>query len=247
MQAAAPRTPTPAATRIAIALVALAAIALFVSAGQWQRARLLDKEAQGVALAEAAGRAPVALPRVDDWSAWRFRPVTLDGEWLGRHQLLVDNRVHAGRAGFQVVTPFALDDGRRVLVDRGWIAAGAGAKRVPDVDAPQGRSTLAGRVAVPTSRYLELSTAEPQGAVWQNLDPARIATATGLALLPIVVEQTASAPLPDGLVRERVAPDSGARTHRIYMMQWYAFAALTAVLWIGFTARDVLRARGGGP
>jgi hypothetical protein len=26
------------------------------------------------------------------------------------------------------------------------------------------------------------------------------------------------------------------------MMQWYAFAAVTAALWIGFTVRDVLRA-----
>ena len=35
----------------------------------------------------------------------------------------------------------------------------------------------------------------------------------------------------------------GVDTHRVYMMQWYAFAALAAGLWIGFEVRRRLRAR----
>jgi hypothetical protein len=43
----------------------------------------------------------------------------------------------------------------------------------------------------------------PAGVVWQHLDPARFAAATGVKVLPVVVEATA-APVPDdGLIRER--------------------------------------------
>ena len=67
-----------------------------------------------------------------------------------------------------------------------------------------------------------------RGPIRQNLDPARFAAATGLAVLPVVVEATA-APIPDdGLVRAWPAPDFGVDTHRIYMVQWYAFALLAA-------------------
>jgi cytochrome oxidase assembly protein ShyY1 len=124
-----------------------------------------------------------------------------------------------------------------VLVDRGWTPAGAGESRVPRVDAPSGRATVAGRVVVPPARYLELgATAAPSSNVWQNLDPARIATATGLKLVPIVIEQDPAAPA-DGLMRRWASSGPDATTHRIYMWQWYLFAALVAVLWIGFTVK----------
>ena len=79
--------------------------------------------------------------------------------------------------------------------------------------------------------------ARRQGAVWQNLDPARVAQATGIAVLPIVVEQTAPMSSGDNLVRAWPAPDFGVEQHRIYMVQWYLFAALAAGLWLFFNLR----------
>jgi cytochrome oxidase assembly protein ShyY1 len=38
----------------------------------------------------------------------------------------------------------------------------------------------------------------------------------------------------DGLVRAWPAPDFGIDTHRIYMVQWYAFALLATLLWLWF-------------
>ncbi len=54
-------------------------------------------------------------------------------------------------------------------------------------------STIKGRINQPPSRYLELASDTAKGRVWQNLDLARYAKATGHALLPIVVEQTLAA------------------------------------------------------
>jgi surfeit locus 1 family protein len=233
---------TSPAWRAVVAAATVAAIALFVAAGNWQRDRMHAKEAARAALDAAAALPAVPLPRTDDWSEWRYRRVTLSGDWRGDAQVLIDNKVQGGRAGFHVVTPLVLRDGRVVLVDRGWIAA-AGATRVPDVAAPTGNATVDGRIAVPPARYVELGGGASAGRVWQNLDPARIAAASGLPLLPVVVEQDAAGAPADGLVRAWAAPDGGVDTHRIYMMQWYAFAALAAGLWIGFAVRRAMRGR----
>lgn len=233
---------TSPAWRAVVAAATVAAIALFVAAGNWQRDRMHAKEAARAALDAAAALPAVPLPRTDDWSDWRYRRVTLTGDWRGDAQVLIDNKVQGGRAGFHVVTPLVLRDGRVVLVDRGWIAA-AGATRVPDVAAPTGNATVDGRIAVPPARYVELGGGASAGRVWQNLDPARIAAASGLPLLPVVVEQDAAGAPADGLVRAWAAPDGGVDTHRIYMMQWYAFAALAAGLWIGFAVRRAMRGR----
>jgi len=219
---------------VAATVAAIAAIALFVAAGNWQRARMEAKEAERATVDAAASLAPVPLPDASDWSPWRWRQVLATGTWRGAAQILVDNRVLDGRAGFAVVTPLALDDGRDVLVDRGWTPAGAGESRVPRVAAPSGRASVVGRVVVPPARYVELGApAAPAGGVWQNLDPARIAAATGLKLLPIVIEEDPAAPA-DGLVRRWAPAGPDATTHRMYMWQWYAFAALVAGAWVAF-------------
>jgi len=222
---------------VAATVAAIAAIALFVAAGNWQRARMEAKEAERATVDAAASLAPVPLPDASDWSPWRWRQVLATGTWRGAAQILVDNRVLDGRAGFAVVTPLALDDGRAVLVDRGFAPAGAGETRVPRVDAPSGRATVEGRVVVPPARYVELGpAAAPSGNVWQNLDPSRIAAATALTLLPIVIEQDPGAPA-DGLVRRWAPAGPDATMHRMYMWQWYTFATMVAVLWIGFAVK----------
>lgn len=226
--------------RILVNAGTVAAIGLFVLAGNWQRDRMHAKETERAALDAAAAHPPVPLPATDDWRAWRYRRVVAEGRWRGAHQLMIDNRIQDGRAGFHVVTPLDLDDGRTVLVDRGWIAAGAGATRVPTVGAPSGHARVAGRIVLPPARYVEWRDDAGAGGVRQNLDPARIGAAAGVQLLPIVIEADGGA-ANDGLVRRWPAPDLGIAMHRSYMLQWYAFAALAAALWIVFTWRRARR------
>jgi len=229
-------------------LAAIVAIVVCIAAGNWQRERLHAKEALRAQLDRAAAQDPVPLSSLADdadWPALRYLPVIATGEFVATRQILVDNRVHAGRAGYEVVTPLVLDDGRIVLVDRGWIAQRASRADIPAPPAPTGVVALRGRISIPSSRYLELRRDPPAGVVWQHLDPARFAAATGVKVLPVVVEATA-APVPDdGLIRERPPPDLGTDTHRIYMVQWYTFAALAAILWVWFNRPRPAR-RGNG-
>ena len=129
-----------------------------------------------------------------------------------------------------------------VLVDRGFVPAGPSRSALPAVPPAKGEVTVRGRLNVPPSGYFEFGRAAPAGPVWQHLDPRRFAEATGVDVLPAVVEATAPTGGDDALARDRPAPDFGIDRHRIYMLQWYSFAALAAALWLWFWAKPrVLR------
>jgi surfeit locus 1 family protein len=205
-----------------------------------------EKEALKAQITAMASAPAVPLPSGDvDWRAWRFRAVTLAGTFDARRQILVDNAVHAGRVGYTVVTPLLLADGRAVLVDRGFVLAGPSRAMLPSVPPPSGAVTLRGRIDFPPSGYLDLGDAAPaaKDVLWQHLDPARYAEATGLVVLPFVAD-VLEASWDDGLTRDFALPDTGIEKHLSYMMQWYAFAAMAAGLWLWFTLRPlVARAR----
>ena len=127
-----------------------------------------------------------------DPARFRFRAVRAQGVYDATHQLLIDNRVHEGRVGFEVVAPLKLGEGPGyVLVDRGWVAQGPSRARVAASAAAceEPSSSTAGSICR-RARYLELGTDSNAGPIRENLDIARIAASSGLSLLPFIVEQT---------------------------------------------------------
>jgi surfeit locus 1 family protein len=70
-----------------------------------------------------------------------------------------------------------------------------------------------------------------------------VAAATGLALPPAVIEASGQGAPDDGLVRQWPDPDTGIEKHLIYMVQWYAFAALAVALWAWFHVVAPIRRR----
>ena len=209
-----------------------ALVAATVGLGNWQRHRGLEKEALREQYERAARQSPLELTGVSaDAAALRFRPVRASGVFDGRRQVLIDNKVYRGRPGFDVVTPLKLASGDRyVLVDRGWIALGSYRSELPQVPPPRGAIRVEGRINLPPAHYLELKVDAGTGPVRQNLDIDRIAAATGLPLLPFVIEQSGDAG--DSLVRDWPPPDFGIDQHRSYMLQWYSLAGLGIVLWL---------------
>jgi len=219
-----------------LALAAL--VALTVSLGNWQRQRAAEKEALRAQF-EQASRAPATgLDERASVADLRFRSVRIEGVFDAAQQVLIDNKIRGGRAGYDVVAPLRLPSGRYVLVDRGWIAATSRHADLPAVPPPVGDVVLTGRINTPPARYLELAAESASRPLRQNLDIARLAQSTGLPLLPYIIEQTGGSDTGDGLLREWPAPDFGSEQHRSYMLQWYSMAALGCVLWLALNWRE---------
>lgn len=243
----------PASRRFVVfaggALVALL-VPLFVSLGQWQANKAAVKEARQTLLDARAAEAPLLLTALPaEAEAMRYRRVVVRGVYEPARQILIDNRVHREQAGYHVVTPLRIEggaagnDGLRILVNRGWVAAGPDRRQLPAIETPAGTVELLATAVVPGTRFFTLA-ADPAGQgwespamrVWQNLDLARYRQAVDFPLQPIVL-QLDPASAGGGFVRDWPRPDERIERHVGYAWQWYGFAAATLGIWLFFLLR----------
>ncbi|MGK5080694.1 SURF1 family protein [Janthinobacterium sp. HLX7-2] len=229
-------------------VVMLLLVALGISLAQWQQRRANEKVARAARLEAGNLAAPLVLTAAPllaaDAQAIEFRRVTVTGHFVPAWTVYLDNRPYKGQAGFHVLTPFQIDGSRmHVLVAQGWLPRNNVERtRIPAYSTPSGSVTIAGIARLNAGHVMELGTALPLApqAIVQNADIAQLAHASGLALQPLIFEQTvdvgqAAAPATSALpVRDWPAPDLGADKHRGYAFQWYALA-LMAFLFFVFT------------
>ena len=229
-------------------VVMLLLVALGVSLAQWQQRRGDEKVARAARLEAGNLAAPLALTAAPllpaDAQAIEFRRVTVTGNFVPAWTVYLDNRPYKGQAGFHVLTPFQIDgSAMHVLVAQGWLPRNnAERTRIPNYATPTGTVTITGIARLNAGHVMELGTAPALAphAIVQNADIGQLARASGLALQPFLLEQTAdpaaaAAPAASTLpVRDWPAPDLGADKHRGYAFQWYALA-LMAFLFFVFT------------
>ena len=220
------------APRLVPTVAAFAMIALTVSLGRWQYHRAQEKTERQALLDARNAEAPMRLTGpVRSADAILYRRVQVQGRYVPEGQVFIDNRIHAGMAGFEVVTPLAIGGaGALVLVDRGWVARTAAYPAAPGVPVPAGDVVVEGIATLPPARFLELSDETVSGNVWQNLRIDRYAARAGREVLPVVVH--ASPPGP-GMAFVEEHPEFGADKHREYMLTWFSLAATVAALWVG--------------
>jgi surfeit locus 1 family protein len=194
-------------TLAAAGLACAAGIAL----GNWQSGRAAEKRALG------------ALERV-----------TLEGEFVPRFTVYLDNKTHRGKVGYEVVAPLKLKgSAEHVLVNRGWVEAARTRDVLPEVSTPTGAVRIEGIVLERFPRVFIAGNSA--GKVRQTLDIEDYAAETGLRLQPRVLEQHSDTR--DGLARDWPPHDAGAEKNEGYALQWYSLAALAVVLGIVFSFR----------
>lgn len=219
--------------------VAVAAVLAFLALGRWQWDRGVERRAQWSDFGATAEPLAADSRALDELP--RFRFVTLVGRYDTERQFLLDNRTRDGRAGYEVLTPFALTDGRVVLVNRGWIAFSGYRDRLPDVGFEPGRrEQVAGRLgSLPVAGLAQGRAAPGRADEWPKVVSfptlGQLADAYGQELEDAVVLLDESAP--HGFARDWRPPGLEPGRHFAYAVQWWAFAALAAGLWIVMSFR----------
>jgi surfeit locus 1 family protein len=206
--------------------------------GFWQLDRAAQKTRLEQAVNERARMAPLPAPELarapDAVEAQLHRRIVLQGRWLAKHTVALDNRPLHGRAGFIIVTPLELAPGDALLVQRGWAPRDAHERtRLPQLDTPAGDVRIEGRIAPWPSHRLELAAAE-HGPIRQNLDAAQLARDAGVAFRPLSLLQLDGPEARDVLVREWPVPSQDVWKHHGYALQWFALSALIAGLTVWY-------------
>lgn len=206
----------------------IALIVLGVAAGQWQQGRAAEKSALQQAWDSARSRPATPFEGAPNIGPTDMQRVRLTGYWLN-DMVFEDNHRYQGRFGYHVYGVLRVAGVKAlVLVNRGWIEAPATRAARPTVSTPSGEIGIEGHVRTLPPRSLELSHEVVEGNLWQNVTPRRFADHLGQPVLGFVVFQESATP--DGLVRDWPRPDFGIDKHRAYAFQWYALAALGALM-----------------
>lgn len=222
-------------------LAAAALIPLFIAAGQWQWGKAELKAERQCELDLRQAQPAVTVPAtIADPLSFEYRHAMAHGYYESQHEILIDNQVRQGRAGYHVVTPLRLEGSEmRVLVNRGWVPALPERREVPATPAPQGLVEVDGTAVIPSQRFFTLQQTGPQDGperVWQNLDLARYRSAARFPIQPFVIELSPDSSA-GGYVREWRRPDDRRQVNVGYAFQWWGFAATTVALWLFFSFR----------
>ena len=211
--------------------LALLAIALFANLGRWQSRRAVEKQAMLDAVAAVLQRRePVPLAQADE--ARRARDYAWAqgaGHFDARGPLWLDNQQRDGRAGVRAYRVFVPEQGAPLLVELGWLPLPPD-RKMPAVAMPAGRIEVRGLLAPPPSAGLALGSGiarEGEGWVLTRIEPAAIASATGLSasLAPRVLRLDPALPFGHARDLQLLANTLPPEKHRGYAVQWFALAA----------------------
>jgi surfeit locus 1 family protein len=213
-------------------VVAAVVIAIMVNLGNWQLSRAQEKDARQERLDRLSQEPVVVLPPVEvKLEDFQYRQVEAHGEYVARHTIYLDNKIHKGVAGYHIVTPLRIGtSSMHVLVNRGWAPAERDRSKLPEVSTPQGQMIVSGIATRATQKTLELSQDLILGQVWENLDLERYRRATGLLLQPVMILQKDD--VKDGLIRQWPRPDSGSAKNLGYAVQWFAMALAVLITYL---------------
>jgi cytochrome oxidase assembly protein ShyY1 len=241
---------------VALTLLGLLLIPVMIRLGFWQLHRHEHKVAGNKVIA-AALRTPavpvesVTRPGFHVPSEDLYKAVTARGRFDTAHEVVARHRtagdsgtgIGAEQIGYHVITPLVLDDGRAVLVNRGWIASGDDPTAFPRIPAPaSGEVSVAGRL-----RPDETTSATGIRKL-HGLPPRQIMLINSTMLakdmpgqllggyMEMVSASPGGTPSSPALLAEPGHSDIGP--HLAYAIQWWLFAAMVPVGWAVLLRRE---------
>lgn len=214
---------------IAPLLIGLIGAGILISLGIWQVQRLAWKEAILEEIDQRILADPAGIPAVPDAERDQYMPVQVSGTTGARELHFLVSTRQLG-PGFRIVTALDTDDGRRVLLDRGFIRTEAKTD-----DRPPSRLTITGNLHWPDERDRYTPENDPEKNYWYAREVDMMATE--LDTEPVLViarlqtgDDTAISPLP-------VDSSGIPNDHLGYAVTWFGLAAC----WLGMTALQLWR------
>jgi len=217
-------------------LFGLIGAAILVWLGTWQMQRLDWKLGILSEIEERISGDPARLPSVEDAvpERDRYQPVSLTGT-VGEEEVLVLVSQKRVGAGYRVISPYTLNDGRRILLDRGFT-------RVDQRDADRSLSgpvEVEGNLHWPDDRTSSTPENDVAGNTWFARDVAQMADV--LNTEPLLVIARNMSPSDAGVTPLPVDTSGIPNDHLQYAITWYSLA----VVWVIMTGAFIWRQRKG--
>ncbi len=220
-------------------LVMALILALFLQLSSWQWHRYHEK-LQLQTTYQAALSAPeislgAALEQFSVKSTIPFTAIKLAGHYDTTKQIVMDNRSQAGKPGYEIYTPFILNDtpDKAILINRGFVPLGHGWKDLPDLSVTTESLQLSGFLTLAPRNFILGPEIEHAFAAWPlrlaRINFALLKNYYPYSLVPYVV--LLKPQQPGSYLCQWSFPSLFAERSLGYAFQWLALALATIILW----------------
>ena len=220
-----------------LSIVTLPALVLLIGLGSWQLQRLQWKN-DLISDFEVRSKADaIAIPAADaKLDELEFSSLALHGVYQHDKETFLTGRTYEGNAGFHVVTPLLLADGRIILVNRGWVSENYRDPAKRSFSQVDGKTSVAGILRRPGVRGYFVPENEPENGFWFTLVPSQINQHLNLG--DTAIDQFyADALRTSDVVTLPIAAKTELNlrnAHLSYAMTWYGIALALIGVYLAF-------------
>lgn len=215
-------------------LFTVPAVLIMAGLGTWQLERLAWKTAL-IDDFESRVSAPPASPpaAIDDAASWRFRRVQATGRFLNDRELQLTGRPFEGNAGFHVLTPFVVDGGPTVLVNRGWVPLDRRRPAARPETLPDGPVMVDGIIRIAGQKGAFVPDNEPGRDIWFTVEPGPMAARLGIGpVANYYIDALRRTGRPTELPIGAVPSIHLRNEHLQYAVTWFLLAATLLVVYV---------------
>lgn len=218
-------------------LITLSAVTVMLGFSVWQLERRAWKH-ELIALRVARIAAPsVPLPAKVDLKLFEFRKISLRGRFLHAKELYVGARSLRNNLGYHVYTPFAVNDGTVVLVNRGWIPLARKETSRRRRGQIVGEIELVGHLRIGGRKSAFTPDNVPAENFWFYVDIQAMADHVGVRTPRPFYLQAAGNPPPGGWPRPVAIWINMPDNHLQYAITWLALAVGLLVIYFLYHRR----------
>lgn len=215
-----------------ILLIIVFSVLCFTVLAPWQFGRNTQTQAEITAVQRSATEAPKPLQQVlpdgrapDASTEWT--KVILHGAYLPAGETVAWLRTVNSDPAMEVLTPFRLDDGRVLLVDRGYIRPANTTVAPPYAAPPPGPQTLLARIHADETDSKNRPVFERDGHRWTYAVSSRIVGAgTGIPMQPGYFALVDGQP---GVLAALPLPVIDSGPFFSYALQWITFGIMAPI------------------
>lgn len=213
-------------------VITLLLLPALLGLGAWQVQRMQWKNDLIGRIEARAAQPAVVLPAQSiDLDTWEYRQVRVSGQF--RHDLEMHLVAHnpAGKFGYQVVTPLALEAGGWVLVNRGWIPTDRKDPATRAEGSISGPVEITGVVRRSTRQGWFVPENQPAKNFWFFADARAMAAAAKIDAPEFLIEADASRN-PGGLPMGGQTRLKFPNNHLLYAITWFGGAFSLAAIYL---------------
>lgn len=224
----------------------LAGLAVLLALGIWQLQRLDWKQSLISRIEQRASAEPITLPDAlairEETGDIEYLRVTVTGIFRHDAEMRLFSPGPEG-SGWHIITPFRAQSGAHVLINRGYVPAGA----VDDMDRPLGEVTITGLLRAPEEPGPFTPENEPENNIWFWRDLDAMSTYADRTIMTRSLFQVHPFFLDAGDTGDGLWPRGGVtrlelpNRHLEYALTWFGMAGALVVvggLWLRARSKD---------